>query len=247
MAIDSGWSGLSIDADRRALGHLAQRRGRRVLPLGQAVDAVVEQHDFDVDIAADGVHQVVAADRQAVAVAGDDPHRSVGPADFQARWPRPAPGRESSGCRRCSCSTETGWSSRCRRRTPSSPAARRASAAPFSSGPGSNSRRSRGTSGRPGRWRNPGQSSTGNGEFSGSHKVRHFVGTSISQSLAMANLTDSLGRLRQQFDSIFRRRFRATVNGLPCTLFSPMASTRNLPRINSRNWPRFNSGISTFS
>ena len=63
-------------AHRRALGHLAQRRRRRVLALGQAVDPVVEQHDVQVQVAADGVHQVVAADRQPVAVAGDDPHRA---------------------------------------------------------------------------------------------------------------------------------------------------------------------------
>ncbi len=72
-------------AGRRALGHLAQRRGGRILPLGQAVNAVVEQHDVDVEVAADAVHQVIAADRQPVAVAGDDPHRQIGPAGFQAR------------------------------------------------------------------------------------------------------------------------------------------------------------------
>ena len=60
-------------AHRRALGLLAERRRGRVLALGEAVDAVVEQDDVDIEVAADGVHQVIAADREAVAVAGDDP------------------------------------------------------------------------------------------------------------------------------------------------------------------------------
>ena len=41
-------------AHGRALGHLPQRRSRRVLPLGQPVDAVVEQDDVDVQVAAEG-------------------------------------------------------------------------------------------------------------------------------------------------------------------------------------------------
>ena len=115
MAIDSGWSGLSIAPIGVLLVLLAQRRRGRILALGQAVNAVVEQDDVDIEVAADGVHQVIAADRQAVAVARDDPHVQIGPHGFQARWPRPARGRESSACRTCSCSTESGWSSRCRR------------------------------------------------------------------------------------------------------------------------------------
>ena len=71
-------------ADRRAFGHFAQRRSRRILPLGQAVNAVVEQHDVQIEVAADGVHQMIAADRKPVAVAGDDPHRQIGPAALQA-------------------------------------------------------------------------------------------------------------------------------------------------------------------
>ena len=62
---------------------LPMRRGRRILALGQAVDLVVEQDDLQVDVAADGVDQVVAADRQAVAVAGDHPDLQVGPASFR--------------------------------------------------------------------------------------------------------------------------------------------------------------------
>ena len=88
-------------AERRRLGDLADLRGGGVLALGQAVDLVVEQQDLEVDVAAQRVDQVVAADRQRVAVTGDDPDRQVlarrraGP----SRWP--ARGRGSSACRRC--------------------------------------------------------------------------------------------------------------------------------------------------
>ncbi|MPM27536.1 hypothetical protein SDC9_74048 [bioreactor metagenome] len=64
---------------RRRLGDLAQLRGRRVLALGQPVDPVVEQQDGDVDVAAQRMQQVVAADRQRVPVAGDHEHRQVLP------------------------------------------------------------------------------------------------------------------------------------------------------------------------
>ncbi len=49
-------------AHRRGLGLLAELAGRAVLPLRQAVDAVVEEDVVDVEVAADGVHEVVAAD-----------------------------------------------------------------------------------------------------------------------------------------------------------------------------------------
>ncbi len=74
-----GSNGWSTEPDRRRLGHLAELGGRRVLALGQPVDAVVEQQDVEVDVAAQDVDQVVAADRERVAVAGDDPHRQLGP------------------------------------------------------------------------------------------------------------------------------------------------------------------------
>ncbi len=59
------------------LGDLADLGGGAVLALGEAVDAVVEQQDLEVDVAAQGVDEVVAADGQRVAVAGDDPHAQV--------------------------------------------------------------------------------------------------------------------------------------------------------------------------
>ena len=63
---------------RSALGDLAHLRRRRVLALGEPVDAVVEQQDGEVDVAPQGVDQVVATDRQAIAVAGDHPHVEIG-------------------------------------------------------------------------------------------------------------------------------------------------------------------------
>jgi hypothetical protein len=52
------------DAEGRGLGDLAQLGGGRRLALGQAVDLVVEEQDLDRDVAAQGMDEVVAADRQ---------------------------------------------------------------------------------------------------------------------------------------------------------------------------------------
>ena len=68
-------------AHRARFGPRAGARGRRILALGQAVDFVIEEDDLQVDVAADGVDQVVAADRKAVAVAGDDPDVQIGPGE----------------------------------------------------------------------------------------------------------------------------------------------------------------------
>ena len=58
--------------DRAELG------GRRILPLGQAVDLVVEEDDVDVDVAPDGVDEMVAADGEGIAVAAGLPDRQPG-------------------------------------------------------------------------------------------------------------------------------------------------------------------------
>src|SRR5205085_1884277 len=60
------------DAERRRLRALPELARRRVLALRQPVDAVVEEDDLEVDVAPEGVDEVVAADREAVAVARDD-------------------------------------------------------------------------------------------------------------------------------------------------------------------------------
>ncbi len=63
-------------------------RRRRVLAFRQAVDLVVEQQDLEADVAAQRVQQVVAADRQAVAVAGDDPDVELGVRELEPRRDR---------------------------------------------------------------------------------------------------------------------------------------------------------------
>ena len=51
----------------------ADAAGRRVLAFGQAVDLVVEQQDLAIEVAAQDVHRVVAADRHAIAIARHQP------------------------------------------------------------------------------------------------------------------------------------------------------------------------------
>ena len=77
--------GLLDRAVGRGLGDLAQLRGGGVLPLGQAVDLVVEENDVQVDVAADGVDEVVAADGQRVAVTGRHPDREARVGHLDAR------------------------------------------------------------------------------------------------------------------------------------------------------------------
>ena len=77
-----------VDRAERGRGRArADPAGRRILALGQAVDLVVEQQDLAIEVAAQDVHRVVAADRQRVAVAGDDPHVQFGIGELD-------PGRE---------------------------------------------------------------------------------------------------------------------------------------------------------
>ena len=70
--------GLVDGAGRRRARPLPARARRRVLPLRQPVDLVVEEEDRDVHVAPQGVDEVVAADRERVAVSGDDPDGEVG-------------------------------------------------------------------------------------------------------------------------------------------------------------------------
>ena len=55
-------------AHRRRLRHLPELRRRRVLALRQPIDPVVEEEDLEVDVAPKRVDQVVAADRERIAV-----------------------------------------------------------------------------------------------------------------------------------------------------------------------------------
>ena len=95
--------------ERRGLSDLALLARRRVLPLGEPVDLVVEEQDLQRHVAA-GVDQVVAADR------ARRRRRSPTPTDRAARWPRrwraPARGRGCRASRTCPCSRRTGPRSR---------------------------------------------------------------------------------------------------------------------------------------
>ena len=79
--------GLIDRPNGRRLRHLPDLRGRRILALRQTVDLVVEQQDLEVDVAAERVDEVVAADRQRVPVAGHDP-------DVELRLRGREPGRD---------------------------------------------------------------------------------------------------------------------------------------------------------
>ena len=55
-----------VDRAERSRGRArADAAGRRILALGQAVDLIVEQQDLAVEVAAQHVHRVVAADATA--------------------------------------------------------------------------------------------------------------------------------------------------------------------------------------
>ena len=76
--------GMVERAERSRLRDLPELGRRRVLPLREPVDAVVEEEDLQVHVAAQRVDEVVPADRERVAVAGDDPHGEVGPRHGEA-------------------------------------------------------------------------------------------------------------------------------------------------------------------
>src|SRR5262249_14678337 len=59
----------------RLLSHLA--RGR-VLPLGQAINAVVEEEDLQIDVPTKGVKQMVSTDGEAISIPRHHPDLKVG-------------------------------------------------------------------------------------------------------------------------------------------------------------------------
>src|SRR6266536_1696186 len=75
----------------RRLGDLPLLAGWRVLALGQPVDLVVAHEDLDVDVAAEGMDQMVPSNGQRVAVTRDDPHREVRPRRRQPAGDRGSP------------------------------------------------------------------------------------------------------------------------------------------------------------
>ena len=73
-----GEKGVVDGTHRGGFGDGSDFGSGRVLPFGQAVDFIVEENDIDIDIAADGVDEMVASDGKSVAVSGDDPYGEVG-------------------------------------------------------------------------------------------------------------------------------------------------------------------------
>ena len=68
----NGWSVVRMAASRQI-----NERGGRSLTTCHAGDFVVQHHAGEIEIAPEGVDQVIAADREAVAVAGDHDHLQV--------------------------------------------------------------------------------------------------------------------------------------------------------------------------
>ncbi len=58
------------------------------MALGETVDAVVEQENFDADVASEHVDGVIAADGKSVTVTGGDPDFEIGADGFDARGDR---------------------------------------------------------------------------------------------------------------------------------------------------------------
>ncbi len=80
--------GMVLRAERRRLGDLALLARGRVLALRQAVDLVVEEQDLERHVAPERVDEVVAADRERVAVTRDHPDGQVGTRGRHARGER---------------------------------------------------------------------------------------------------------------------------------------------------------------
>ena len=91
LAAERDRQGMERRVDRPvggAPGDVPGQGGRRVLPLGEPIDSVVEEQDLDVDVAPNRVHQVIAAHAERVAVAGDDPDLQVRAHGFEPRSDR---------------------------------------------------------------------------------------------------------------------------------------------------------------
>lgn len=78
-------------AARSGFGHLTLATGGRVLPLGQAVYLVIEEQYRHVEVAAQGLNQLVPANAQGIAVAGYNPDLKVGIGQLNARGHRRSP------------------------------------------------------------------------------------------------------------------------------------------------------------
>ena len=80
-----GFSGRFDAAEGHALGLHADAAGRRGLAGGKAVDLVVHHDVEQIDVAAHGVDEVIAADAEAVAIAAGDQHSQIVVGQLHAR------------------------------------------------------------------------------------------------------------------------------------------------------------------
>ena len=108
-----GIEGLIQRAKRGRLGFCALSAGGRILSFGQAVDSVIEHKDVKVYVTSQGVDQVVTANTQGVAIAGDNPDREVRVGQLQAGGDGRGRDREWYGTRRYSYNKESGRRNRC--------------------------------------------------------------------------------------------------------------------------------------
>ena len=69
----------------RGAGFVIERRGRRYLPAGHAVNIIIEQHHSDVDIASRRMNIMIAANRGGIAIASNDDDRHFWLHHFHAR------------------------------------------------------------------------------------------------------------------------------------------------------------------
>src|SRR5215831_14147170 len=60
-------------------------RGRGILPFGEPVDTVVEEHDLHIHIAPEDMQQVIATNTESIAITRDHPDHEVGPAGLESR------------------------------------------------------------------------------------------------------------------------------------------------------------------
>src|SRR6266853_232427 len=64
---------------------LPEFRGRGILPFGEPVDAVVEEHDLHIHIAPQDMQQVIATNTEGIAIPRDHPYHQIRPAGLEPR------------------------------------------------------------------------------------------------------------------------------------------------------------------
>src|ERR1700722_1966716 len=208
-------------AKRCGLCFLANLRCWRILALRQAVDAVVEEQNFQPHIAPQHVNRVIAADGKRIAITGRDPNFQVGSNRLNSRSDGGRAPVNGMKAKRVHVIRE---------------AARAADAGDHD------------------------EILALDAEV-GKHRLYGGKDRVVPATGAPANFLVSLevflGERRDRWQcSGAHREFSprissifcstsACLNGRPCILLRPMASTRYLARSTQRSWPMFSSGTRT--